>query len=113
MTGGDRQLSDATRLDEHVISASIVDAVAPISSSPAAATAVKPAVVVGYFGSVAVQNGEPDAGYQLSTGTPALSYSHFILSLSLYHLPLQSLLFQSSIGRASQTFSKVPPPNPY
>ena len=56
----------------HVISAPIVDAVAPISSSPAAATAVKPAVVVGYFGSVAVQNGEPDTGYQLSTGTPAL-----------------------------------------
>ena len=58
------------------------DAVAPISSSPAAATAVKPADVVGYFGSVAVQNGV-DTGYQSSSGDPAHGYSHFILSLLL------------------------------
>lgn len=31
---------------------------------------------------------------------------HVILSLPLYHLPLHSLLFQSSIERASQSFSK-------
>ena len=40
---------------------SIDDAVAPISSSPAAAPAVKPADVVKFFGSVAVQNGGSDA----------------------------------------------------
>jgi hypothetical protein len=35
------------------------------------------------------------------------------LRVPLCHLPLRSLLSQSSIGRASQSSSKVPPLNPY
>ena len=46
----------------HVISCSIVDAAAPISSSPTAATAVL-ADVVGHFDSVAVQHCAHDSDF--------------------------------------------------
>lgn len=49
---------------------SIDDAVAPISSSPAAAPAVKPAEVVRSFGSVAVQNGGSDTAKSAVTSRP-------------------------------------------
>lgn len=49
---------------------SIDDAVAPISSSPAAAPAVKPADVVRSFGSVAVQNGGSDTAKSAVTSRP-------------------------------------------
>jgi translation initiation factor 4G len=49
---------------------SIDDAMAPISSSPAAAPAVKPADVVRSFGSVAVHNGGSDAAKSAVTSRP-------------------------------------------